>query len=313
MEKSLQTLMDGLIDYAGLFPPATLEMPAAVRNYAAYREGPQAAWLGRFVAPAARLEELMGAAESLGAPAGKGPGQAGKNGSGATSGPWRLSVLIGTDPSADFRLVQAFNGSGPSARPQPLVVDAVEVKAERARDVAAVMAGLPAGVTPYFEIPIQEDPSALLAAIGRAGGRAKVRTGGVTENLFPAPEILARFLAASARATVPFKATAGMHHPVRSLRPLTYAPDSPKARMHGFLNVFMAAAFATLGMDERTLAALLAEESPAAFVFRADGAAWRGHTIPEARLAKSRRDFAVAFGSCSFEEPREDLSQAGLL
>ena len=54
----LRILLRGLIDYAGLFPPASLDMADAVRNYAAYREGEHAWALGRFVVPAARLEEF---------------------------------------------------------------------------------------------------------------------------------------------------------------------------------------------------------------------------------------------------------------
>ena len=357
MEKSLDTLLRGLIDYAGLFPPASLDMPAAVRNYAVYRQSAEAAWLGRFVVPAARLEEMaravetmiaeetMGAAANRGAGSDNGPDAGESADSDPVPGPWRLSALIGPDPSADFRTIRDFNrlhgGAGAradmgeavgaggasgavaasgtvaadaaSTRRQPLLVDVLEMKVGTPGDVEAAMAGKPEGLTAYFEIPIQQDPSPLLLAIGGAGGRAKVRTGGVTGDLFPAPELLARFLLACARAGVPFKATAGLHHPVRSVRPLTYAPGSPTALMHGFLNVFLAAAFAAEGMAEGTLAALLTEESPSAFRFEAGAVSWRGHSLPEARLAKARRDFAIAFGSCSFEEPREDLSEAGLL
>jgi len=34
---------------------------------------------------------------------------------------------------------------------------------------------------------------------------------------------------------VPFKATAGLHHPLRCIHPLTHEPNSPAAAMHGFL------------------------------------------------------------------------------
>jgi hypothetical protein len=101
---------------------------------------------------------------------------------------------------------------------------------------------LPAGITAYFEIPIAGDPAGLVSAIAEVGGRAKVRTGGETADLFPGPRDLGRFMQACAEEQVPFKATAGLHHPVRSLHKLTSEPGSDSIVMHGFLNVFIAAA-----------------------------------------------------------------------
>ena len=83
-----------------------------------------------------------------------------------------------------------------------------------------------------------------LAVLSAAGARAKVRTGGVTEGAFPASHALARFIQSCADAGVPFKATAGLHHPLRGEYRLTYEPGSPHGMMFGFLNVFLAAAFA---------------------------------------------------------------------
>lgn len=337
MEASLRILMEGLIDYAGLFPPATLDMPTAVGNYAAYRVGAQAPWLGRFVLPVSRLEEFSRAVSGLGRPLrdpGRGgrasadPGRGGRasanpgpgGGSpGNGKGPWRLSALIGKDFAGDLGAVSAFNRSGDGAGERPSAgqgracIDAVEMKVEKAEKIRAAMECLPGGVTPYFEVPIQADPGPLIAAVAGAGARAKVRTGGVTEVQIPAPEDLARFLLACARARVPFKATAGLHHPVRSVHRLTYEPDSAEAAMHGFLNFFLAAAFAAEGMDAESLAALLREESPRAFAFGDHAVAWRGFRLDVPSLTAVRRDFAIAFGSCSFEEPRDDLKEAGLL
>src|SRR5436305_7602207 len=58
MSPSLRALLEHVIDYAGLFPPASLPLEVAVRNYDSYRRGPDAWMLGRFVCPAARLAEL---------------------------------------------------------------------------------------------------------------------------------------------------------------------------------------------------------------------------------------------------------------
>jgi hypothetical protein len=145
------------------------------------------------------------------------------------------------------------------------------------------------------------------------GAFAKVRTGGLTPDAIPSPEAIADFLHRAAQLRLPFKATAGLHHPVRSLRPLTYAPDSPRAVMHGFLNVFVAAAFAWHNAERDLLVDVLTEEDPRAFEFAGDELRWRGNRLTTAQIEKARRYFAHSFGSCSFEEPIADLRELGFL
>lgn len=303
MEKSLRVLMEGLIDYAGLFPPASLDMRTAVRNFAAYSRGPEAAWIGRFVLPVARLPEFAEAAAALSL----GPAPAPEDRA------WRLSVLIGESLAADLVRIEAGNREAAARGPRAARIDVLEMKAARPDDIAAAMEIIPAGITPYFEIPPKQDPAPFLEILSATGGRAKLRTGGVTSDLIPDPAEVARFLAACALAKVPFKATAGLHHPFRSRRRLTYAPDGPVAVMHGFLNVFLAAALAAEGAEAAELAGLIREEDPGTLHFGEEGAAWRDRRIPLARLEEVRRGFAVGFGSCSFEEPRQDLAEAKLL
>jgi hypothetical protein len=144
------------------------------------------------------------------------------------------------------------------------------------------------------------------------GAFAKVRTGGLTPEAIPSPAALADFLRYAARHRLPFKATAGLHHPIRSLRPLTYAPDSPRAVMHGFLNVFVAAVFAWSG-EEKLLPEIIGEEDPRAFVFAGDVLRWREFSFTARQIQVARRDFAHSFGSCSFEEPLADLRELGYL
>jgi hypothetical protein len=145
------------------------------------------------------------------------------------------------------------------------------------------------------------------------GAFAKVRTGGLTPEAIPPAEHLADFLADAARRRLPFKATAGLHHPIRSMRALTYAPDSPRAVMHGFLNVFVAAAFAWHGAGREVLLAALNETEADAFSFGAKALEWRGRNLSAEQIADARRNFAHSFGSCSFEEPIGDLRALGLL
>lgn len=285
MNTALRALLAERIDYAGLFPPAALPMAAAVANFASYRESADAWALARFVLPVVRLEEFEGVA----APHLRGA-------------PWRLAALA---QATDADAIGVFNARlAGRAR-----IDTVESRAATVEDVAA-LAPLAALATTYVEIPIHDDPTPLIAAVAAHGLRAKVRTGGVTAESFPVARDVARFLVACVRHCVMMKATAGLHHPLRGEYPLTYDAQSARATMFGFLNLFLAAAFARQGMDAATLSELLDERTAGAFRVTDDTVAWRGHTIGADALANDR--FAVSFGSCSFREPLDDLSALSL-
>ena len=294
--RSVEALLAGIVDYAGLFPPAGLPMAEAVAEYAQYRSGVERWMLGRFVLAAGALGELRRALTLL---------PEGARGAGA----WRLSALAGPDVAADARRIAEFNARHRDAA----VVDAVEVRAATPEEVDRALDALPPGLEVYVEVPVADDPAPLVERVAARGARAKVRTGGVTADAFPTPEQVARFLAACERAGVPFKATAGLHHPVRAEYRLTYEPESPRGRMFGFLNVFLAAAALRAGLPEPDLLAILEEGDPAAFRFDDGGAEWRGRRIPTEAIAETRRGRAIAFGSCSFKEPVEELRGLRLL
>lgn len=285
---SLRPLLSGLIDYAGLFPPAGLPIGAAAATYAAERAGRDAWALARMIVPAARLGELA-ATGALAAPA----------------EPWPISALLGPDLAADLAAVAAFN----AAHAGRARVDAVELKLADAAPLLSGELALPAGLTGYVELPAAGDPRPALARLAELGLRAKLRCGGVTADAFPAPAALARLLGACAAAGVPFKATAGLHHPLRGRYRLTYAPDSPRAPMYGFLNLLLATGAARAGAGEAALADLLLEEDPAALAWHGDGVAWRGLRLSAAELAELRRSGLIAIGSCSFREPLDEAAQ----
>ena len=58
--KAVDALLAGLVDYAGLFPPASEDMRDALENYASYRASDDRSALGRFIVPVSRLKELEG-------------------------------------------------------------------------------------------------------------------------------------------------------------------------------------------------------------------------------------------------------------
>jgi len=287
----VRTLVAGAIDYAGLFPPATLPMAEAVRSYAGYRASPEAWALGRFVIPVARLEEFAAAAAGLAA---------------EDAAPWPLALLTGKGGADDWEDARA-------ADVGHAVIRAIELRASTPEDVVTASGRLPSDVDVFFEIPVESDPCALVRAIGRARRKAKVRTGGVTADAFPDAPSLARFVVACARAGVPFKATAGLHHPLRATYRLTYDPDSASGDMFGFLNVLLAAGFAGVGLGEECVAEVLEERRPGAIRFDPAGVEWRGHRLTTADVARTRATLALSFGSCSFREPIEELQSLGLL
>jgi hypothetical protein len=292
--RSVHTLLHGLIDYAGLFPPAQLDMADAVAGYSSYRAGPHCWALGRFVVPVARLPEFESAADPhLPSPA----------------APWKLTVLAGADLTADLATIAAFNARAAGGA----LIDTVELKAGTPEAIAGALATVDGALDAFLELPIAEDPAPLLAALARHGGRAKVRTGGTTADAFPAPADLLRFIRRSGEAGVPFKATAGLHHPLRGAYRLTYAPNSPCALMFGFLNLVLAAAFLDHGLGHEDALAVLEETAPDGFRFDEGGVTWRTHRLDDAELRHTRRRTALAFGSCSFTEPIEDLRTLGLL
>jgi hypothetical protein len=288
---ALATLLDGLVDYAGLFPPAALPMDVAVRNYAAYRASERRGMLARFVLPAKRLDEFLREVSTLGAA--------------TDDAPWALSVLAAP---ADATAIAAFN----AAHGARWRIDTIEAKATTPGEVAALALAF-AGYTVYVEIPVEEDPTELVQAIARQHLRAKIRTGGLTPEAFPAPGQVLRFLAECVQRQVPFKATAGLHHPLRGEYPLTYEPGAPRGTMYGFLNVFLAATLLHAGHEPSALGALLEERDPSAIASDASGISWRGRHASAAQVAQARARFAESFGSCSFEEPVQDLAALQLL
>ncbi len=298
---ALHTLLAHVVDYAGLFPPASLAMSDAARHYAAYRASDERWMLGRFVVPAARIGELVAAM----------PHDARDVANGA-SAPWELSVLLGPDVDGD---VARAAGHARSARTH---VSALEL---RVTDAAALASAATAADTlgvaralTFCEIPGAADAERWVRAASERGLALKLRTGGVTPDAFPSTDDVARFLHACAASGVPFKLTAGLHHPLRAEYPLTYEAGCPRGTMHGFLNALAATALYGAGLDRTTVAPLLEERDARALAFDApNGAlAWRAITASGDELAAARRAF-VAFGSCSFTEPVSELRALGLL
>jgi hypothetical protein len=295
-KESVRTLLAEIIDYAGLFPPSQISMPEAVINYATYRNSNYSWMLGRFVVPVARLDEFMETAEEF-------IQQDAKDA-------WRLSVLAGEDIYQTIRQIEEFN-----AKYAPHVVcDVLEVRANTESKIENTVNALPESLTAYFEIPLDERLPDMITALAIYKQRAKIRTGGIAKEDFPPTRTIIRFIRTCLAANVPFKATAGLHHPLRCFKPLTYEADAPKGTMNGFLNLFLATGFARAGFKPIILEEILEDEFEESFEFTDNGVAWHGdYFLTTWQLAFVRQKSIVSFGSCSFTEPIADLQEIGLL
>ena len=323
LHPSATALLEGVVDYAGLFPPAGLPMADAVAEYRAALAGPSAWMLGRFVVPAARLDELARALEA--GPGGTAPASSRATGPtgpagvaagvasplnvsgtrGAGSTPWGVSAIVRDGAADDLAAIGAFNDA--SAR-LGARVDAVESKPASLEGIDRLASSCADLGEVYVEIAPGPEADAWLARVAARGLRAKVRTGGVTADAFPAPVALAGFLAAAVRHGVAFKATAGLHHAVRGAYRLTYEPDAASAPMYGYLNVLLATAALLAGAPVETAAAVLQQSDTGDLGFDDAGVRWGGRTYAAADLAALRVRGLVSVGSCSFREPAGEFA-----
>jgi hypothetical protein len=305
MHASLRALLSGLTDYAGLFPPAKLPFPEALANYLRYREGEDAWMLGRFICPAARLAELPDGVTLTCSALGRG-------------GDTVEAVLAGLEADlADLAACRQRHAGR-------VVVDVLEVKLPPAAlaDEPAMKAVLgpierwlgSAGLTLFLEPPI--DNTQNLAAFAFAiifhdrGGLIglKLRAGGMESAAFPSCEQVAEVLALVIQQALPFKATAGLHHPFPRF------DESVKARQHGFINLFVAGVLGQVcGLRKETLRGILEDEDTTHFVFDDAGLRWCSLHATTEEITAVRQASMISFGSCSFDEPRDDLCALGWL
>lgn len=314
---SLRALLTGLVDYAGLFPPAKLDMTAAVETYARHKNGPFSFGIARFVCPVSRLNEWAAAADRHLA-------ALPSDDASAPPEPWMLTVLIDGKLQDNLEQIDRFNndhaadhgnGNGHAHKhAHNALIDTIEMKVQTPDVIDQVTDLLPEELYPFFEIPSDGDLRGFATCLAGTGFGAKIRTGGVSPELFPTAERIADFLIAFHAAEVPFKATAGLHHPVRGPQPLTYEPGCASFTMHGFLNVFTAAAMIHEHRITREAALrILNETSPQAFVFGEDSMRWRDLSLSAAQVKNARENFAICFGSCSFDDPIGDLQKLGMI
>lgn len=298
---AVRAALTQLVDYAGLFPPAKLEMAAAHAEYNAARRGPFAWMLGRFIVPASRIAEMLAVP--------------------ADGYPVDVSVIVegGSDPRAWLSGLQtAFEHlarlRAGEARVRISALEAVLPPLPTQRETydasigqfAAALKQAGLGDVPAFvEVPRdarwRSELNLALYALARHRLGVKLRCGGVAPDAFPSAEEVAEFLAlAIGEYKLPMKATAGLHHP------LYHRDEQLGVMMHGFLNVLAAATFARQGASAAELQSIVEAQDAQRVRPGADG-------LPEEALRAAREQSFIAYGSCSFSEPTQDLQALGIL
>lgn len=290
-------LLQGVVDYAGLFPPAQETMVAATTRYAAAVRGPEAFLVSRFVCPVERLSELGDILEK------------------SENSPYFPVSAIGAASqnaeeweSALESAVSAMN-SFDRRMGDRAAIEGFEIRIPDSEGITKYIRDLSgfSEADVFVEVPWDEEmPEALVMIAGTEWLCAKARTGGLTPKAFPTPYQLATFIRNCVDLELPFKLTAGLHHA------LPRWDEEIGATMHGFLNVTASVLFAlTEDLSAREIEKLLTDTDPRAWSFQADGFEWRGRRA-EPDEVEEARDLFIAFGSCSIDEPFQELSQLAI-
>jgi len=301
---SLRALLTHSIDYAGMFPPCSLGLEPALRNAAEYVRSKDAWMLSGFVLPTEQFDAIRQLLSQFDA-----------------QHPLRVAALGPKIVGGGEAFLEALDEADAAVRSLSrhnvdlVSISHLEMFLPHDVDVAsltearAILGDLPV----FWEAPPDraDQTIALLAEFNSDADPAtfgyKLRAGGVTADAFPTSMQIAKALVTPATHQLPIKFTAGLHHPLRQYR------EEVQTKMHGFLNVLGAAVLAAEHRwDANQTAIMLEDENVDSFSFTDDFFAWREWRIDTRRL-EYRRKFVVSFGSCSFDEPREDLRALNLL
>lgn len=326
MKQSLRFFLKEIVDYAGLFPPADLSLDTALHNYSDYRSSSDSWMLSRFVIPAGRLKEVHSYSQSLF----------------STDDPLAFSVLGKKTETLDeyeycFQKLVSQIDDFHNRQDNRVTTDILEVNIpaealfandysmlnvvfERTAETLSESEHTPQYV--FYEAVMEEnwkkDIKHVLETLSehykkkvkgdyRYAG-IKLRCGGTEANIFPSVEQVAFILNKARDRNIAVKCTAGLHHPIRHYN------DSVQTKMHGFLNVFGGAMLSYAhDLTDEELIEILRDEDYDHFTFTEEAFKWRDLAVFTGEIRELREVALISFGSCSFDEPREDLQKMGFL
>jgi hypothetical protein len=279
--------MAGAVDYAGLFPPVQLPLADALAEYRRALAEADAWMLGRFIVPAVQLSVL---ADAVVRDAHDGRG-------------WNVSAIVREHMDEDAAAVQAFNQR---ATNQHVRVDTIECRPSSSDSITWLAKTFSPAFTVHVEVGVGPTAPDDLRVVARHQLRAKVRTGGLAPDAFPAPASLVAFIESARDVGVPFKATAGLHHAMRGAYPLSDEIGAQSATMHGFVNLMLATATVGERLPTTTAAALLTRTDHSALVFDDKRVRWGDVELSIDAIGRMREAQCVSFGACSFREPADE-------
>ena len=301
---SLQHFLDKLIDYAGLFPPAKLEIQPSLKNYAEHIHSTDRWIMSQFIIPVSRLHAI--------------PSDVMEKYSEVF--PLSLSLIspdicneidIATQILEKYENLTIFTGH--ESR-----ISVLSTFSQHLLDIHQLRKNQNLDFVSFYEVePSDNWVSQMNEAVSKisifnaeyeTNIGFKLRCGGVEAYMFPSAEDIAHAILACREAGVPMKFTAGLHHPVR------HYSESVKTKMYGFFNIFIGGMIAhkfSLGID--TIITALLDDNPENFTFDENGLSWKKYSISNFEIQKYRQESFISYGSCSFDEPREDLQKLGLL
>ena len=326
MKASFKAFMREVIDYAGLFPPADLSLDTSIQKYSKYRQSDDAWMLSRYIIPASRLEELEPYHDNLF----------------ADGEPYKFSVLGKRAETISgyyeglkniVRSIEEFHNEHGKA----VTTDVLELKLPReavfandeellaeiyakTADLVGKQQMFPTEVffEGIFDKNWEKEISLILEAMAHHNVASqfgkkikagfKLRCGGVEASMFPSVEQVAFTLNTVREQNIALKCTAGLHHPIRHYN------HSVKTKMYGFFNIFGGAmlGYAHDFSDDK-MQEIVREEDAEHFSFTDTGFRWKDYEISTQEIKELREVAVTSFGSCSFDEPREDLQKLGLL
>jgi len=332
LKKSFEKFSYGIIDYAGMFPPAKLPFAESFENFLLYRESNHRDFLARFVLPLDAFAPFCDAMSANPQP----------------NHPVHITTLGGEKHKEltsveEFSLELSYLKSLQESHPNDLVIDSYEVRLsvpmlsalaiDPNRDAAIgklgkfgddVVTSLQNrendGLICFFELPyngftvaaptfemVTEVLSRINVSLNKLGVKARVglklRCGG---ERIPPSYLIAAILKQCIERKLPFKATQGLHHPYFS---------NSRDEKHGFISLFAAGIIACSNpqLTEEQLAEIVSEGKPEKFVFSDNELVWDGKYHATNQQIEEARHILISFGSCSFEEPLDDLKASGLL
>jgi hypothetical protein len=284
----VRAIFSKLVDYAGLFPPARLSMQESVAEYMVERQGRYAWMLGRFIVQHSRIPELRASVDA--------------------NDRFALTVILDRGTDSLQNIEHRMRGES------PLAIQSLEIMLAPAQ-IDAYAQGLKkfalTELSSYVEFARdrawEETVPQVMRSLTHCGLGAKVRCGGLEPAAFPTPQELAIFIYWACEHNVPFKATAGLHHPIR------HYDAGAGVHRHGFLNLITASAIARAGAGLEEIVKALACEERAQFHVDEQGLRFGEYHVGIAQLESMRREAFVGYGSCSFSEPVADLRHLNLL